>query len=1032
MIQPYPFFLLRRPAYPTTYLTQFYQQLESQSLQTALLAWYQNPLVQQAIYVASQPLYERCQRWLLGEPIPEQEKLLITLHKYLIRMCTRCTPYGHFAGCALGTVGNKTILEPSPEQTYQHVRPDFESLLFLKEELLRIPAIRNQLRLYPNSSFYPVGDALRYVEQQRENNQRQYFISSVSVDTHLTALFARAQQGATLPELTDLLIRAGAESDVASDYLEQLLDSQLLVYEIEPNVIGDSYYSLLLERLSDIKGIDTLLESLRSIEQALKQSDERMNGYQAIRAFFETNNLQPAGADVVQVDTFFPADTYQLNQWVIRTIQRQFESLMVLNQPYQSPDLQEFKRRFYDRYEHEEVPLAYALDHESGVGYGNLFDLGVGYSPLIDSLTLPSATSDTDPLGWNWWQSFVLGKYADALRHNRSEVTLTDADLKTIQAHTQPETPPSGFFLFGTLLANDTDAIDRGEFRFNLLSGRGPSAVNLMSRFCEGNPELATQIRQCALDEEQHNPDVIIAEIVHFPDSRAGNILTRPSLHTYEIPYMGKASVPLENQILLTDLVVSVHNDQLVLRSKRLNKRVIPRLSSAHNFQHGLPIYRFLCDLQYQDSHLNVQWNWGQLSQQTYLPRVCYRNIIVSRATWLLQRSDLPPNKLDEWPDLLVAKGMPEQFVITVGDNELLLNTRVPDTLRLLDQELRKQLSVRVTEFLAGSGNCPVGKAGATFTHELILPFQNTTAPAIQPFTTRMDELPQRRFSVGSEWLYLKIYTGEKVADTLLVQDLYPTVKQLLSTQIINQFHFVRYKDSDTHLRLRFRGNPHVEFYHYVIRAVERALHPHVQTGEVHKIQTDTYQRELERYGMHRIESCEALFHHDSLSTLQFLAQTGETFDENLRFGFAIHKIDALLRHTQRSNDAMYRLISDLKERFFEEFNGDSTLRQQLNERYRTYRPLIEQALSRPFPLLDGQENWMSQQQELLLHISESTPDVTQLNPIVNSLIHMSVNRLFPSKQRAYELVLYHCLAKHYDSVRSRLAQTNTNITSNA
>ena len=78
--------------------------------------------------------------------------------------------------------------------------------------------------------------------------------------------------------------------------------------------------------------------------------------------------------------------------------------------------------------------------------------------------------------------------------------------------------------------------------------------------------------------------------------------------------------------------------------------------------------------------------------------------------------------------------------------------------------------------------------------------------------------------------------------------------------------------------RLRFRGNPHVEFYHYVIRAIERALHAHIQAGEVHKIQTDTYQRELERYGMHRIDLCEALFHQDSLSTLQFLAQTGENY----------------------------------------------------------------------------------------------------------------------------------------------------------
>lgn len=1021
MIQPYPFFLLRRPAYPIGYLDQLYEQLAHQPLESVLRSWYSTPLVQQAIYVASQPLHERCQRWLANEPLPEREKLLATLHKYLIRMCTRCTPYGLFAGCAIGTIGNHTLLQPGAEPAHQHTRPDIESMLSLKDYLIELPAVRDQLLVFPNTTLYPVSDTLRYVEQQRENNQRQYFISSVGVDTHLTALFEQATPGVTLGELIHQLIQNGADSEAAENYIQQLLDSQLLVYEIEPTVTGENYFHTLLNRLSELAGIESLVATLRSLQTDLEQPTEPIASYDALRHFFNSQKLQPVGADIVQVDTFYQADTYQLNQRTIQTIQRQFDQLTVLNQPYRSPDLTEFKRRFYDRYEDEEVPLAYALDHECGVGYGGQSTLGVGYAPLIDSLSFPMTPFDTDAAGWNWWQTFVLDKYTNALRDKSSEVMLTDADLKLIQQHRQPENLPSSFYLFGTLLAQDAAAIDRGEFRFNLLAGRGPSAVNLMSRFCEGNPELTRRVRQCALDEEEHNPDVIIAEIVHFPESRAGNILTRPTLHTYEIPYMGKASVPVDNQILLPDLLVSIRNGQLVLRSKRLNRRVIPRLSSAHNYHHGLPIYQFLCDLQYQDTHLNVQWSWGRLSHQTYLPRVCYRNIIVSRATWLLKRSDLPAGQLADWPALLATKGLPNQFVITVADNELLINARLPDSLRLLDQELKKHPSVRVAEFLL-PGSCPVERDGNAFTHEVILPFRNTDAPAMEPLAKRSGDQPQRRFSVGSEWLYLKIYTGEKVADTLLVQDLYPTIQQLLSTQIINQFHFIRYKDLDPHLRLRFRGNPHLEFYHYVIRAVERALHPHIQGGEVHKIQTDTYQRELERYGMHRIDICEALFHQDSLSTLQFLAQTGESFDENLRFGFAIHKIDALLNGSPRIAEVRNKLITNLKEGFFREFEGDSTLRQQLNERYRTYRTLIEHALSRPFPLGNGQENWTTQQQELLNQLCETTPDPTVLYPIIDSLIHMSVNRLFPSKQRAYELVLYHCLAKHYDSIRARSA----------
>lgn len=64
---------------------------------------------------------------------------------------------------------------------------------------------------------------------------------------------------------------------------------------------------------------------------------------------------------------------------------------------------------------------------------------------------------------------------------------------------------------------------------------------------------------------------------------------------------------------------------------------------------------------------------------------------------------------------------------------------------------------------------------------------------------------------------------------------------------------------------------------------------------------------------------------------------------------------------------------------------------------------------------------WHCRQTELLQKLVaayEYNPQT--LHSMLSSLIHMVVNRLFPSKQRAYELVLYYCLAKHYDSVWAR------------
>ena len=1035
MIQLNDFFVIRQPTYPIDKLIQFYDQLSTQSLEDLLRQHYRDPVAQEAIFAASPTLYERFRRWLDGETLPDRDKLLVTLHKYLIRMCSRATPYGLFAGCTMGTFGEHTRLRGGTVATLRtHTRVDMDCLMAVCQWLTGQPDVRAQLKLFPNSSLYPVGSSLRYVEQQRENEKRNYFISVVEADQYLTVVLNAARTGATIGELAALLTDLRAEPDEADEFIEQLIEGQLLLFEIEPTVTGGHYLNRLTERIASLTNTSHVADELRRLETHLHHPD-RLLAYAQTRQWFLDRAISPPAADIVQVDTFFDNPAMQLGERAMQHLQRDLEKLMVLNQPNVCPDLDEFKRRFYNRYEDEEISLALALDGEYGVGYGSGSTLGVGYAPLIDDLSfVTAATAPTT--AWDWWQTFVMDKYAGALRTSRTtdgadEIVLTDPDLAYIGSR-QPQSTslPDSFYAFGSLLARSEKAVDEGDFRFNLLACKGPSAVNLLSRFGEGDPALAQRIRTCAAAEALHHPDVIIAEIVHLPENRVGNILARPTIHAYEIPYMGQSSVAPDYQIALSDLMVSVRNDQVVLRSKRLNQRVIPRLTNAHNFTQGLPIYRFLCDLQAQDAYLNVVWNWGVLRTQAYLPRVRYNKVILSRATWQLNPRDLTPDNPLRLVAQLTATGLPDQFLLAQGDNELFIAMHVPESLALLSAEIRRVAglssqpgqadTIRLVEFLPRPDQCPLANKRDHYTHELIIPFGNPQARALPGLSQANTPLPQRKFSVGSEWFYLKVYTGEKTSDALLLQTIYPVVQQLLKTQTIQEFFFVRYKDTDPHLRLRFRGNPHLEFYHHVVRAMEKALHESVEAGVVHRVQVDTYQREFERYGMEHIGLCETLFHCDSLSTLAFLTRTGDEFDENLRFAFAIRKIDRLLIGTGLSAIVCRTILDTMKESFFQEFGGNSALRHQLNEKYRTYQPLIGQAFSDNFPAADGLDGWNCAQTDLLRKLSTAFADSEPLSGIINSLIHMIVNRLFPSKQRAYELVLYHCLAKHYDSVQAR------------
>ena len=1029
MIQRLPFFVIRRPLFPVDALHSLYESLatDSATLPKALKNWFNTPLHRQALETASPRLYDRVQRWLSGESLSDEAKIVTTLHKYLIRMTTRSTPYGLFAGYALGTVGQTTKLRVGAADTITpHTRLDIECLQSIKDWLLALPDIRRQMRLCTNTTLYRAGNYYRFIEQQREATGHTYFISAVGSDDLLTELFAYVQPGVTACEIAGFLHSNYQVTDEdARQYVNELIDSQLLVFELEPSLTGDTYLNAMQHRLTTLTDSPDVVRGRRVLAEANRLLAVRPFASTTLIDYLDGQGVQTSGSDLIQIDTVLSADHCQLSEQWLNKLLRQLNALLVLNQPFRSDDLDDFRHRFYTRYEDEEVPLALALDHEMGVGYGNTSSLGVGSAPMIDSLSLPgSPVQPTTSL--TTWQSFVLNRYAEALHHGQAEIVLTDEDLQKVGSQTDRQsTLPTSGYAFGTILSSSAQAIDDDDYLFVLTSCKGPSAVNLMSRFSGSDSALAGQIKACARQEEESHPDVILAEIVHFPDSRAGNILTRPALHQYEIPYLGRSCLDPEYQIPLSDLYLSVRNERLILRSKRLNKRIVPRLSNAHNFQGGLPVYQFLCNLQFQDAYLDLRWNWGLLAQQSYLPRVRYRHVVLSRATWQVSAHQVALNNLTRFRERLTELGLPDEFLIGNGDNELRINKTIDVSIQLLAQELNRAGTLRLVECLATSDRCPVrDSTGQLFAHELVLPFHNPSARPYTPIDSATSEMPQRRFSVGSEWLYLKIYAGEKVSDALLVDSLYLAIQELIEQQIVQKFFFIRYKDQDPHLRLRFQGNPHIEFYHYVIRRIERTLQPYVQSGLVHKIQTDTYQRELERYGMENITECEHFFHHDSLSTLQFMSQTGAGFDENLRFAFAAHKVDRLLNGLGIMIDGRHDLLHGLKERFFTEFNGNVNLRQQLNERYRTYKPLLEQALSRPFSLANGLENWDDQQQPLLAALGRTDQQSLPFRTMAGSLIHMVINRLFPSKQRAYELILYHCLTKYYDSQRARQRTT--------
>src|SRR6185436_17553588 len=149
------------------------------------------------------------------------------------------------------------------------------------------------------------------------------------------------------------------------------------------------------------------------------------------------------------------------------------------------------------------------------------------------------------------------------------------------------------------------------------------------------------------------------------------------------------------------------------------------------------------------------------------------------------------------------------------------------------------------------------------FAHELIVPFVRSAAPPTRATTPAPIQKTHiaRRSPPGSEWLYAKIYCGTTSADRVLVNVVAPVIRAANEQGWIDGWFFIRYADPEPHLRVRLHGDPAV-LHSSVAPALNAAL---ALESHAWRVQLDTYEREIERYGGDEgMLMAERIFHVDS------------------------------------------------------------------------------------------------------------------------------------------------------------------------
>lgn len=723
-INYFPEYILRTSLLPLP----FYLNLLQDYSKDKVLEMYKLPLIREAIYLASSDLDNELNKWKTESNSLSAEKskaLELSLVKYLTRMSSRCTPFGLFAGCSVGKIDfqTKVILDITPKHK-RFTQFDMQFWVAILQDIASRKEVAMYLKYFPNTSIYGLGDFYRYIEYKYIETKREHSISALRKSELLKKILIHTKSGITIDEMISFLANDDSEKAEALGFVFQLIDFQFLVSELDAVVTGNDEWKRVFMILNKIPSLKKETKILHDIQNQISNLDLNLvpikEQYEEIKKNIQKLKFKYDEKFLFQTDlnTVTFANTLDVS-----IVKKTAEGIRFLNgiQPKKHfKNLENFKKAFLHRYETREMPLTMVLDTEAGIGYVQNQGLNDTHE-LLEKFSFKGKKKEKRNQPFSSFDFILQKKLQQSVVGNQMEVVLSKNDFPDFN-DTFTDAPAT----FSVMIEMfDTENIV-------ITSSESISAAKLLGRFCHSNLSIHNLTKKIVEKEEQYHKDKIVAEIAHIPESRTGNILRRPVLRNYEIAYLANSENSKENNIDLNDLWISVKNDTIILRSKKHNKEIHPCLSNAHNYSNNsLPIYHFLCDMQAQRTKLIYSFSWGILeSFYTFFPRVTYKNIILSKAKWIISKKELDffskLNEIELFEKFSVwrlERNMPRYVNWVYYDNTLLLDFEAQISIQIFLKSVQKYNQIIVEEFLFTKKSPVKNHQGDFFCNQFILSF---------------------------------------------------------------------------------------------------------------------------------------------------------------------------------------------------------------------------------------------------------------------------------------------------------------------
>jgi len=642
-------------------------------------------------------------------------------------------------------------------------------------------------------------------------------------------------------------------------------------------------------------------------------------------------------------------------------------------------DLRQFKQDFLRRFDQAEIPIMLALDPEAGVGYGGREQIaGPDFLDGLVATTTPIADAAYVQLKENIYQKLLQAGAQVAL-----EELFPNSDHNTNGR------------LPNTLAAGCT--ISGDELYLDYLGGA--SVNSILGRFAFALPDVLNYCKQIADSEISANPDVILFDVGYTKEGHADNINRRPAIYNYQVNLLNYDTS--QHPLLLTDITVSVQSDEVVLRSRSLNKRLLPRMATAYNYQRAdLSVFRLLMDIQSQGIHTSLSLHLPSLLPGlNRYPRVTFKNIVVSPGAWRISATSMANFSISKPAALLeylTSLGTGAYVKTGTGDQTLCLSVESAEDMSLLVHLLEKEKSLLIEEVPAPNNTDVIDEYGAPYLPQVVVTLEHDSS-IITPLTSVQQHYPataaESWIPPGKEWLYFQIYCSPFRSDEVLLKINY--LLQENRGKLLKWF-FIRYDEGGDHIRLRLKLK-NCNIAYPLINDISETLQQELTSGVVTDIKLCTYKREIQRYLSANMDIAESHFHIDSeycISVIENDLHAEERYHLSRSLFLSIAGSGLL------QDSSIDHLINKMVEAYNTEHNIGPKQFKEINSKFKEFK-------ATDFPALTIQA-------EALRHrFIKSFFDTLETYPkmirpkIVADLFHMHINRLFQSNMRSHEMLIY-------------------------